>query len=163
MGTTTKQNAPGAGNTQGAHETTNKQADFIGQLPQKKDTVTAEVLRRLFEGERLTSLAGVFEASTTRLGAVVHHLRERWGWVCETRDKAAGCRDGRLAWVAEYRLSEQQRNQAQRPDVLQWCSEVRAARAKRRTQAAKAAHRAAKLNDARAAAQWSLFEEGGAQ
>ncbi|OJU88983.1 MAG: hypothetical protein BGO13_02500 [Burkholderiales bacterium 66-5] len=144
-----------------AIEGTSDKPHFIGQLPQKKDTVTAEVLRRLFEGERLTSLAGVFEASTTRLGAVVYHLRDCWGWVCETRDKASGCKDGRIAWVTEYRLSEHQRIEAQRPDVLHWCEQVRSARAKRRTQAAKAEHRAAKLNDARESAQWNLFEEGG--
>lgn len=141
--------------TEGAADT----AHFIGQLPTQQNTVTAEVLRRLLQGERLTSLAGVFEASTTRLGAVVFHLRTGWGWVCDTRDVAAGCKDGRVAWVSEYRLSEAQRIAAmQRPDVVQWCREVREARAKLRTQAAQAQHRAAVLNATRG--QFDLFAGG---
>lgn len=135
-------------------------AQSIGHLPQRQDTVTAEVLRRLIEGERLTSLAGVYEASTTRLGAVVFSLRESHGWICDTRDRAAGCKDGRVAWVTEYRLCEAQRiTAAQCPEVLKWCRQVREARAKRRTEAAQAAHRAAVLNAARAM-QHELF--GGA-
>lgn len=136
-------------------------ANSIGHLPQRQDTVTAEVLRRLLEGERLTSLAGVYEASTTRLGAVVFSLRESHGWICDTRDKAAACRDGRVAWVTEYRLCEAQRLAAvQCPEALKWCRQVREARAKRRTEAAQAAHRAAVLNAA-LAVQRDLFGEGG--
>lgn len=137
-------------------------AHFIGQLPTQQNTVTAEVLRRLLQGERLTSLAGVFEASTTRLGAVVFYLRTAYGWTCDTQDKAAGCKDGRVAWVTEYRLSAAQRIAAmQRPDVVQWCREVREARAKLRTQAAQAQHRAQTLNAARAPfGQSDLFAGG---
>ncbi|MCZ2103091.1 MAG: hypothetical protein OZ923_03190 [Comamonadaceae bacterium] len=137
-------------------------AHFIGRLPKRQNTVIAEILRRLLDGEHVTSITGVFEASTTRLGAVVFSLRKCHGWQCEKQDKAAGCKDGRIAWIAEYRLSPLQRAAAvQCPDVSQWCRQVREARAKRRTQAAQAAHRAALLNQARAM-QADLFA-GGAQ
>ena len=55
-------------------------ADFTlpGRLPLKQNTVTAEVLSRLLNGERLTSLDGVYEASTTRLGAVKYSLEKRF-------------------------------------------------------------------------------------
>ena len=42
-----------------------------GGYPAKPATVTAEVLARLLAGEKLTSLDGVRDASTTRLSAVV--------------------------------------------------------------------------------------------
>ena len=60
-----------------------------GGLPAKLNTVTAEVLARLLNYERLTSLDAVDEASTTRLSAVTFYLAEKYGWPIEAVDKAA--------------------------------------------------------------------------
>lgn len=120
-------------------------------FPRRTNTVTAEVLARLLNYERLTSLDAVSEASTTRLSAVTHYLGKEYGWPIEADDKAAGCRDGRVAWVAEYFLA---------PDIIArvmaagagvWCAKVRAARRARRTQAAQARRNAERANASRSA------------
>ena len=46
----------------------------IGTFPTRLNTVTAEVLGRLLEGESLTGMDAVFGCSTTRLAAVIHYL-----------------------------------------------------------------------------------------
>ena len=63
-----------------------------GGFPVKQNTVTADVLARLLAGERLTSLDTVYEASTTRLGAVVFYLANDYGWKIQSIDKAVGAR-----------------------------------------------------------------------
>lgn len=119
---------------------------FVGSLPTRKDTVVAEVLCRLLAGEHMTSLDGVREASTTRLSAVVWHLEESFRWGIARRDKAAGCKDGRVAWVSEYFLTPETQAAAQARGVATWCREVRAARRALRLKAAVAARRASRLN-----------------
>ena len=64
------------------------------ELPTKLNTATAEVLARLLNYERLTSLDAVSEASTTRVSAVTHYLGKEYGWPIEADHKATGCRDG---------------------------------------------------------------------
>ena len=86
-------------------------AHFIGQLPTQQNTVTAEVLRRLLQGERMTSLAGVFEASTTRLGAVVFYLRTL-GWPVETVEIPAPTAENPHRIIARYHLAPQYTAQA---------------------------------------------------
>ena len=61
-----------------------------GALPTRKNTVTADVLSRLLGGARLTSIAGVFDSSTTRLGDVVHRLERDYGWRIDREPKAQG-------------------------------------------------------------------------
>ena len=134
-----------------------------GDFPVKQNTVTADVLARLLTGERLTSLDTVYEASTTRLGAVVFYLAKKYGWQIESIDKAAGCKDGRVAWVSEYFLSNETRTHTLAAGAVQWCAAVRAARTKRRTQAAQARREASRANAARNAyrlqpGQGTLFE-----
>ncbi len=135
-----------------------------GGLPVKQNTVTADVLARLLVGERLTSLDTVYEASTTRLGAVVFYLAKEYGWQIESIDKAAGCKDGRVAWVSEYFLPADLIACAMAVGAGDWCTQVRAARCKRRTQAAQARREADRANAARNArrrqhpGQWGLFE-----
>ncbi len=136
-----------------------------GKLPSKLATATAEVLARLLAGERLTSIDGVHAASTTRLAAVTHYLANEYGWAAiESVDKAAGCRDGRVSYVAEYALPPAVRAAAMAAGAEVWCADVRRARAALRARAATATRQAARINAARAAGavcpgQWGLFEQ----
>ena len=141
-------------------------AILAGILPARKHTVTAEVLMRFLGGEHLTSLDGVFGASTTRLSAVVHYLLTRYEWPIEKTDKAAGCKDGRVAWVAEYSLHRDAISHAMRTGAASWCEEVRIARRKLRKDAPRARATAERMNSypRRARPMWaqpgqgSLFE-----
>ena len=141
-----------------------------GSLPVRRATVTAEVLARLLAGERMTGLDAVTCASTTRLSAVVHYLQTDYGWTIERTDRAAGCRDGRMAWVRVYWLAPEviaQAGAAGATGAAGWCSEVRTARLHLRTKAAharRAAERAnANLSNCPTPGQWSLFDGQGAQ
>jgi hypothetical protein len=132
-------------------------------FPAKLDTVCAEVLRRLLSGERLTSLDAVGEASTTRLAAYVFYLEDGYGWRIERTEKAAGCKDGRVAYVSEYFLPPTVIAHADERGAAQWCAKVRAARLKLRANAAKAKRQADRVNRSTAkrrhdAEQRALFE-----
>ena len=134
-----------------------------GRLPLRQNTVTAEVLQRLLNGERLTSLDGVYEASTTRLGATKFSLEETHGWSIQATDKAAGCIDGRVSWIVEYHLHPEAISKAMAAGADAWCDGVRKARLERRKKAAQAIREAARLNEARRnhrqhIGQSSLFE-----
>ena len=136
-----------------------------GGFPAKQNTVTADVLARLLAGERLTSLDTVYDASTTRLGAVVFYLANDYGWQIQSIDKAAGCNDGRVAWVSEYFMPAEIIVRAMTAGAGEWCAKVKAARRKRRAHAAQARHEASRANAASSArrqhpAQWGLFEGG---
>ena len=155
--------------TKAVSSATRQGAQIIGPggLPAKLNTVTAEVLARLLNYERLTSLDAVDEASTTRLSAVTFYLAEKYGWPIEAVDKAAGCRDGRVAWVAEYLLDPEIVARAMATGAGDWCAKVRAARRARRAHAAQARREAERANAARSArrhhpGQQGLFEEGAA-
>lgn len=136
-----------------------------GRLPKKQNTVTAEVLARLLRGERLTSMDGVFQASTTRIGATKHSLEKTHGWSIQATDKAAGCNDGRVSWIAEYHLNPEAISKAMAAGAAAWCDGVRKARLERRKKAAEAVREAARLNEARRSrrqheSQLSIFFEG---
>ena len=123
------------------------------------------MLARLLAGERLTSLDTVYEASTTRLGAVVFYLANDYGWRIQSIDKAAGCKDGRVAWVSEYFLPAEIIICAMAAGAGEWCAAVRTARNKRRAHAAQARRDASLANAASTArsqhlGQWGLFEGG---
>lgn len=117
-----------------------------GKLPHKRATVTAEVLARLLAGERLTGLAAVFDASTTRLSDVVFRLHRDYRWTIERTDRATGCKDGRVATVSVYWLDSAVILQALAAGAPIWCSEVRAARLQLRTKAAEARRAAERAN-----------------
>lgn len=117
-----------------------------GNLPTKLNTVAAEVLARLLNYERLTSLDAVSEASTTRLSAVTYYLGKKYGWAIEAEDKATGCRDGRVAWVSEYFLAPEIIAQAMAAGAGVWCAKVRTARRARRALAAQARGHAERVN-----------------
>ena len=136
-----------------------------GRLPSKLNTVVAEVLCRLLNQERLTSLDAVSGASTTRLSAVTFYLAEKYGWPIVATDRAAGCRDGRIAWVAQYRLDSEVITAAMAKGAGPWCLKVRAARLARRANAARAKLLADRANAARLArrqhrGQAGLFDGG---
>ena len=103
---------------------------------------------RAFDRKALTGMDAVYEASTTRLSAVVHHLSKKYGWLIDATDKAAGCNDGRVAWIAEYALSAQAIAQAMGAGATAWRAKVRAARLERRKKAAQAERAAAQANAA---------------
>ena len=133
-----------------------------GGFPTKHSSVCAEVLARLLNYERLTSLDAVADASTTRLSAVVFYLASKYGWTIESTDKAAGCHDGRVAWVSEYTLPADTVARAMAAGAAAWCAEVRAARRALRAKAAEARRKADSANAARKTrphpGQWGLFE-----
>lgn len=147
---------------------TDKGAPIVtpGTLPHKRATVTAEVLCRLLAGERLTGLEAVNSASTTRLAAIVGYLQSQYGWRIEREDKAAGCRDGRVSWVAVYWLAPACIAAVNDEAVRAWSAEVRKARATLRAKAALAHRAAARFNAAARTrpqpGQRGLFEGEGA-
>ena len=113
-----------------------------------------------------TILDAVSEASTTRLGGATFYLINHYGWPIEATSKAAGCRDGRVAWVSEYWLPVEIIARAMAAGAGQWCAQVRAARRARRAPAAQARREAERANAARKArrhcpGQQALFEGAG--
>ena len=138
-----------------------------GRLPVRLGTVVAEVLARLLNHESLTSLDAVFDASTTRLAAVVFYLESDYRWTIERRDIAAGCKDGRVAWVTEYRL-DPLTIEAAMAAAGKWCADVRRARAALRRKATQAKQQATVANIAASArrrvhpGQGGLFDQGAA-
>lgn len=135
----------------------------VGTYPSKADSVSAEVLARMLNFERLTSLEAVNAASTTRLSAVVHYLAKEYGWRIEVTDKATGCKDGRVSWVAEYWLRNEAVSRAMAGGAAKWCNDVRAARTALKAKAAEARRKAERLNAARKPCpdpeQWGLFAD----
>ena len=84
------------------------QADFTTKinLPQKLNSVTAEVLARLLNGQALSQQDATKLMSCTRLGSVVHILRHNYGWNIVTQDETSPTQDGRTATYARYYLPE---------------------------------------------------------
>lgn len=71
----------------------------IGSFPARHNTVTAEVLYRLLEGESLTGMDAVFGCSTTRLAAVIYYLAQEYGWYADHVDINVGTNDGRVTVI----------------------------------------------------------------
>ena len=136
-----------------------------GKLPKRQNTVTAEVLSRLLNHERLTGLNAVWDASTTRLADVVWRLHKTHAWNVSSEDKVTGCNDGRVTTVSEYFLIPGIIESAMTNGADGWCSGVRVARAKLRAKAVEAKRKAAALNAARRRhshpGQLGLFNAGG--
>jgi len=143
----------------------NDAARLLGGFPDRCDTVTAEVLSRLLEGERLTGMEAVFDCSTTRLAAVVNYLEQDYGWAIDRVDIDVGTNDGRVAVVKVYYLDRATIRRAFDAGALVFCRRVKEARAKTRKHAPKAKAEAAKRNAARSAGkfdpdQGNLFDGG---
>lgn len=127
---------------------TGAQIIAAGTLPIRHATLTAEVLFRLLNGEYMTSLGAVSEASTTRLAAVIEYIKRTYNWPIQCRDKAAGCCDGRVSWVGEYWIDSEVIALAAKSGARQWQTKVRKARAALRTKAVEAERMAARANEA---------------
>lgn len=139
---------------------------LAGSFPIRTNTVTADVLRRLLDGERMEGLGTVYQSSTTRLAAVINYLAEKYDWFICRDDKANGCKDGRVSTVSVYWLLPSTIEDARTKGALVWCGDVRAARLKLRAKAAEAKRYADAINAARKqrqqAGQGDLFERAAA-
>ena len=118
-------------------------------FPPKVAGVTAEVLARLLRGERLTGLDAVTESSTTRLAAVIGYLGKAYSWTIDREDKAAGCCDGRLAYITEYWLGDEAIVRSMKAGAAAWCAVVWQARRQLRMKAHEARAAAVRANTAR--------------
>lgn len=137
---------------------------FIGDFPARHNTVIAEILARLLNGENLTGMEAVFCASTTRLSSPIHILRKD-GWRIEAVDKVVGTNDGRVSEICVYYLHTAAIRLAWKNGAQEFCQSVKVARAKLRQHAPKAKAKAAKLNAACAVAKFNpnqgdLFSDG---
>ena len=169
--TAKKGNGRNAGHAAPAKDQTDSASDFkantifIGAFPTRRNTVTAEVLCRLLQGENLTGMDAVPCASTTRLAASINYLGDKYNWTIDRVDIDVGTADGRVSVVKAYYLSRATIRRTFDAGSLAFCQSVKDARAKTRKHASKAKAEADKRNAARAAAridphQGSLF--GGA-
>lgn len=129
-------------------------AIFMGAFPSQKNTVIAEVLCQLLNGNHLTCMDAVFNASTTRLSASVWSLENSHGWSIERRDIDVGTKDGRVAVVTAYFLNRATIRKAFDAGALQFCRGVKAARAALRKEASSAKKEADKSNARRALARF---------
>lgn len=100
----------------------------FGAFPSRHNTVTADVLARLIQGEKLTSMSTVFDANTTRLAPKVHVLRHSKGWDIVSTPAIIHTVDGRFAEVSEYSLSAASIEAAMTRGGAQFCESVRVAR-----------------------------------
>ena len=121
-----------------------------GSLPKRTNTVIAEVLSRTLSGQALTGIAGVMEASTTRLAAHIGDLEKRYGWTFDRRDKVNGCSDGRVVTIVEYSLAPEVIEAAMKDGGAAWCKTVQSARRALRANADRAKLQAATANAAAA-------------
>ena len=130
----------------------------IGTFPTRLNSVTAEVLGRLLEGESLTGMDAVFGCSTTRLAAVIHYLTGEYAWAVDHVDMEVGTNDGRMTVIRAYFLPRAVIRKAFDAGALAFCRSVKAARAATRKDAAKAKEEAHRRNVARSAASRAVFQ-----
>ena len=130
----------------------------IGTFPTRHNTVTAEVLGRLLDGESLTGMDAVFGCSTTRLAAVIHYLAGEYCWSIDHVDMEVGTNDGRVTMIRAYFLPRAVIRKAFDAGALAFCRSVKAARAATRKDAAKAKEQAHRRNVARSAASRDVFQ-----
>ena len=105
-------------------------ADYTPTFPRKKDSVTAETLARLLDGQTITQREAYDRLSTVNIARTIFDLR-RYGWPVITTDETSHTRDGRIATYGRYSLA---------PHVIaryadrQYICDVYAARKARRAQ-----------------------------
>lgn len=129
-----------------------------GSFPIRRNTVTAEVLYLLLNGENLTGMDAVFSASTTRLAAFINYLGKKYNWTIDRADVDVGTNDGRMVTIRDYYLPRATIRRAFDSDALEFCRSVKEARAKTRKHAPKAKAEAEKRNAARAACRVNLLQ-----
>ena len=127
-------------------------ANSIGSFPNRKDTVTAEVLTQLLRGETLTGLDSVRKANTTRLGAYIFTLEKNYGWTIARHDVFVGTGDGRMPTIKAYYLERSTIRTAFDRGALAFCRAVDSARDKQRQSASKLKREAHKRNSIKATA-----------
>jgi len=125
---------------------------IVGIFMPRRNTVRAETLARLVNGERLTGLGTVAESSTTRLAAAVHVLRTKYDWQIESQDLDVGCKDGRVSEVAVYFMERHNIEAAFNAGAAAFIKSVFEQRKARRKQAPRARREAERRNIARALA-----------
>jgi len=118
-------------------------------FPVRYNTVTAEVMARLFQGETLTGMDAVLGMSTTRLAAFINSIGDKYISKIERVDINVGTKDGRVAEIRAYFLSRVFIRKAFDMGALEFCRSVASARAKQRNQALKAKAEAKRRNAAR--------------
>lgn len=131
----------------------------IGTFPVRHNTVTAELLCRLCNGETLTGMDAVFGCSTTRLAAGIHYLNGKYGWNIDHVDIDVGTNDGRVALIRAYFLPRAVIRRAFDAGALEFCRSVKAARAAKRKDADKAKETAHRRNAARSAAKFNPHQD----
>lgn len=126
-------NAPVQDTNEGAADTANYTP---GILPNRINTVTADVLAALLESHKITGMESVFKRNTTRLSAVIHYLESpRYGWTIDRRTESTGTKDGRVAEISAYWLPQATIAKAFENGARDWIESVKAARAERCKQA----------------------------
>ena len=105
-------------------------ADYTPAFPPVLDSVIAEVLACLLDGQTITQREAYDRLSTVNIARTIFDLR-RYGWPVITTPEESPTRDGRIATYGRYSLS---------PDVIakyadrQYICDVYAARKARRAQ-----------------------------
>lgn len=115
-----------------------------GRLPSRLNTLKSEVLASLLRGNRTSAMDAVIEASTTRLAAVIHSLRED-GWNIQSAPFAAACADGRVSHPSIYWMEPGEIIKAG-PSAAAWRRAVAQARRDLRAKAARAQREADRQN-----------------
>ena len=105
-------------------------ADYTPTFPPKKDSVTAETLARLLDGQTLTQREAYDRLSTVNIARTIFDLR-RYGWPVITTGETAHTRDGRIATYGRYSLPA---DVIARHTDPQYIRDVYAARKARRAQ-----------------------------
>ncbi len=132
---------------QTAFESAPDEANYTpGKMPKRKNTVVAAVLASMFESRVLTGMESVFKQSTTRLGAVIFHLENKYGWQISRRSVATGTNDGRIAEISAYWLPQATIAKAFDAGARDWIENVKTARTARRKQSEKCKADAAQRN-----------------
>lgn len=105
-------------------------ADYTPTFPPKKDSVTAETLARLLDGQTITQREAYDRLSTVNIARTIFDLR-RYGWPVITTGETAHTRDGRIATYGRYSLPA---DVIARHTDPQYIRDVYAARKARRAQ-----------------------------
>lgn len=106
-------------------------ADYTPAFPPVLDSVIAEMLACLLDGQTITQRESYERFSTVNTPRTIHDLRHNYGWPVITTPEESHTRDGRIARYARYSLAS---------DVIaryadrQYICDVYAARKARRAQ-----------------------------
>lgn len=114
----------------------NMRSSKTGAFPRRTDTVRADVLVAMLEGEHLTGIRSVFAQGTTRLSPVIcDALEKTYGWPVNHRYIVVGTSDGRETSICVYWLSQETIARAFEIGAREWINKVKIDRAIRRNQA----------------------------